>query len=170
MKEQEKFEKLIDALGVTVYQFGKDLGFARVEPIYKITRGDTKDPGVSIYGKIKKAYPKVNLEWLVTGEGSIFVDESQKEESELSSRVQQLESEKRLLKEMYEQAVISKAASLGKSKDAAMSSPERDRILRKDAARQAIRNVRRGGRKEATKPLSGRVQGATVPSLLELFE
>jgi len=122
MKEQEKFQKLIDALGITVYQFGKDLGFARVEPIYKILRGETKDPSSSIYGKIKRAYPNVNLEWLVTGEGPLFIDPLNSVDAELLKKVDQLQSEYKVLERMYERAIREKALLPGKNK-VAISSP-----------------------------------------------
>jgi hypothetical protein len=169
MKEQEKFEKLIDALGVSIYQFGKDLGFARVEPIYKILRGDTKDPGSSIYAKIKKAYPNVSLDWLVTGEGSIFSEGATSQNQELVERISHLETENKFLQTMYEKAVIEKAASLGKSEGAALLSPDtRDRDLRKIQFNDHKKSLK--GKRGISKPVSGRVQGAYIPSLLELFK
>jgi len=157
MKEKEKFEKLIDALGITIYQFGKDLGFARVEPIYKILRGDTKDPSASIYGKIKKAYPEVNLDWLVTGEGSMFIEKKPSANIELIEKVNTLETEYKVLQGMYERAILKQIANskeLEKSfKRGAINSPGNRTGSRVFEAKNTIAKVR----KRASYPMPARV-------------
>ncbi len=112
MTEQQKFEKLISELGISVYQLGKDLGYKRAEPLYKVVKGETKEMGATVYSKILRAYPTVNPEWLITGEGEVFktpaatppqIDTAAHDE--VMEEVQQLREENRILQSMYERAV-----------------------------------------------------------------
>jgi transcriptional regulator with XRE-family HTH domain len=153
----DRIRKLLDYYKISVNELAVKLGGSRMK-YYNLVNGKAK-PDFDTTETILKNFPEISAEWFMRGSGPML-----KQDILSQDQAQAIIAENKAIKALY------RAEVAGKHRDAAMSSPERDRILRKDAAKQAIRNVRRSGRKEITKPLSGRVQGANVPSLLELFK
>ncbi|MFB0907139.1 MAG: hypothetical protein QMB03_02445, partial [Spirosomataceae bacterium] len=76
------------------------LGFKTPQQLYKITNGQTKGLRASLSEKIKKIYPKVNLNWLDAGVGEPSV------ENEKSTEIEGLKAELELQKVKYENIIL----------------------------------------------------------------
>lgn len=162
MTEKEKFDRLIETLGVTSYRLAKDLKMS-TERINKVIRGETKNPSVSIYSKIKSAYPQVSSDWLLTGKGDVIEVEEKKEDLEDAEEVQKLKMEVEFIRGLYEKAISEKIslqlASSKKDEDATLR-PDRFKKSRFGASKQVSHKMRRGINKKNME-LSGRVPGTT---------
>jgi hypothetical protein len=66
-----RLQQLIDALDISVLEFARQLGEHRGEKIYHILHGRLK-PRFDTLQKIMLAYPQVNGDWLLRGEGLMF--------------------------------------------------------------------------------------------------
>ncbi len=66
-----RLQQLIDALDVSVLEFARQLGENRGEKVYHILHGRLK-PRYDTLEKILGAYPQVNGDWLLRGEGIMF--------------------------------------------------------------------------------------------------
>jgi hypothetical protein len=66
-----RIQQLIDALNVSVLEFARQLGEHRGEKVYHILHGRMK-PRYDTLEKILIAYPQVNGDWLMRGEGLMF--------------------------------------------------------------------------------------------------
>jgi transcriptional regulator with XRE-family HTH domain len=68
---ETRLQQLIDALNVSVLEFARQLGERRGEKVYHILHGRLK-PRYDTLEKILAAYPQVNGDWLLRGEGLMF--------------------------------------------------------------------------------------------------
>ncbi|MCC5613477.1 hypothetical protein LC612_44195 [Nostoc sp. CHAB 5834] len=68
---ENRLQQLIDALDVSVLEFARQLGERRGEKVYHILHGRLK-PRYDTLEKILVAYPQVNGDWLLRGEGLMF--------------------------------------------------------------------------------------------------
>lgn len=68
---ETRLQQLIDALNVSVLEFARQLGERRGEKVYHILHGRLK-PRYDTLEKILVAYPQVNGDWLLRGEGLMF--------------------------------------------------------------------------------------------------
>ena len=68
---ETRLQQLIDALDVSVLEFARQLGERRGEKVYHILHGRLK-PRYDTLEKILVAYPQVNGDWLLRGEGLMF--------------------------------------------------------------------------------------------------
>ena len=66
-----RLQQLIDSLDVSVLEFARQLGEHRGEKVYHILHGRVK-PRFDTLEKIMVAYPQVNGDWLLRGEGLMF--------------------------------------------------------------------------------------------------
>jgi len=66
-----RLQQLIDSLDVSVLEFARQLGEHRGEKVYHILHGRLK-PRYDTLEKILQAYPQVNGDWLLRGEGLMF--------------------------------------------------------------------------------------------------
>ncbi|GAB3930561.1 helix-turn-helix transcriptional regulator [Larkinella terrae] len=66
-----RLQQLIDALDISVLEFARQLGEKRGEKVYHILHGRLK-PRYETLQKILSAYPTVNADWLLRGEGLMF--------------------------------------------------------------------------------------------------
>lgn len=71
-----RIEFLISALGMNNNSFANSLGKS-ASNIKQIIDGKSK-PGFDMLNLIKKKHPNVNLDWLLLGEGQIFVENTDK--------------------------------------------------------------------------------------------
>jgi transcriptional regulator with XRE-family HTH domain len=71
MTIESRLQQLIDALNVSVLEFARQLGERRGEKVYHILHGRLK-PRYDTLEKILAAYPQVNADWLLRGEGLMF--------------------------------------------------------------------------------------------------
>jgi transcriptional regulator with XRE-family HTH domain len=68
---EARIQQLIDALNVSVLEFARKLGEHRGEKVYHILHGRLK-PRYDTLEKILLAYPQINGDWLLRGEGMMF--------------------------------------------------------------------------------------------------
>ena len=66
-----RLQQLIEALDISVLEFARQLGEHRGEKIYHVLHGRMK-PGYDTLEKILVAFPQVNGDWLLRGEGLMF--------------------------------------------------------------------------------------------------
>ena len=66
-----RLQQLIDTLNISVLEFSRQLGENRGEKVYHILHGRLK-PRYDTLEKILAAYPQVNADWLLRGEGLMF--------------------------------------------------------------------------------------------------
>jgi SOS-response transcriptional repressor LexA len=66
-----RLAQLIDSLGLNPNSFSKDMGISATT-IYHIIGGRYSEPSFSLIQKIVDAFPAVNLDWLVKGEGDML--------------------------------------------------------------------------------------------------
>ena len=66
-----RLQQLIDSLDISVLEFSRQLGEHRGEKVYHILHGRLK-PRYDTLEKILVAYPQVNGDWLLRGEGMMF--------------------------------------------------------------------------------------------------
>lgn len=66
-----RLQQLIDTLDISVLEFARQLGEHRGEKVYHILHGRLK-PRYDTLEKILIAYPQVNGDWLMRGEGMMF--------------------------------------------------------------------------------------------------
>lgn len=71
MTIESRLQQLIDALNISVLEFARQLGERRGEKVYHILHGRLK-PRYDTLEKILMAYPQVNGDWLLRGEGLMF--------------------------------------------------------------------------------------------------
>ena len=71
---QERINELLRFLGVTPYQFAKELGYERKNKIYNLVQGKTA-PSWEMLSDIAARYPEVSMEWLVRGKGKLLTTE-----------------------------------------------------------------------------------------------
>lgn len=70
MELKDRLEVLMKAQGLTPYKFADEIGMVR-ESFYKITRGQTMNPGYEFFKSIKKRFPSVSYSWLIDGSGEM---------------------------------------------------------------------------------------------------
>lgn len=66
-----RLQQLIEALDISVLEFARQLGEHRGEKVYHILHGRLK-PRYDTLEKILIAFPHVNGDWLIRGEGLMF--------------------------------------------------------------------------------------------------
>ncbi|TAE22198.1 MAG: XRE family transcriptional regulator [Cytophagales bacterium] len=66
-----RLQQLIEALDVSVLEFARQLGENRGEKVYHVLHGRLK-PRYDTLEKILVAFPHVNGDWLIRGEGMMF--------------------------------------------------------------------------------------------------
>ena len=79
---KERIQTLIEALDVSGREFCKSIGQSN-----SWNRTIGKNIGTDIVVKILSTYPQVNINWLVLGEGDIFIENSTNELREAPSKL-----------------------------------------------------------------------------------
>lgn len=68
---ENRFKILLDTLSLTPNAFAKELGYSRSEKIYNFYNGKY-NPSFEVLYDITKKFERVNLNWLVGGQGEMF--------------------------------------------------------------------------------------------------
>ena len=79
-----RLQQLIEALDISVLEFARQLGEHRGEKVYHILHGRLK-PRYDTLEKILVAFPHVNGDWLIRGEGLMFRSMPQSPSAAVSS-------------------------------------------------------------------------------------
>mgnify|MGYP001500452440 CR=1 FL=1 len=77
--KKDRLHKVMNALGLTDYRVYTDVPGITKNMMVKLRNGETKDASSGILEPFCKYYKQVNPIWLLTGEGSMLVDEVNKE-------------------------------------------------------------------------------------------
>ncbi len=129
---EQRMESLVKSVAGNANKFALSLGAERANMIYKVLKGETL-PSLETIFRIKKVYPDINLEWLLNGNGNMFVqnhdenkqvNESQKENLALNQSlyekiIQEKEkviAELREDKEFLKGIVLKELRNMGKLK------------------------------------------------------
>ena len=73
VKDGERLSTVLDMIGVTVTDFSKNIGYASTKSVYDIINGQTALKSAICY-RIAKAYPEVNVNFLLRGDGPVILD------------------------------------------------------------------------------------------------
>lgn len=97
--------------------FANKLGVAQ-STINSIVGSRQTKPGFDLIDKLKAVYPQVNIEWLVTGEGEMFLSNKPADGGNFGSQVEQMlrEEVKSLKRDKEALLEIIRNLSLGKAK------------------------------------------------------
>ena len=68
-----RIQNLIDHYDMNVSSFSKAIGLTGNVTIYKIVKGESA-PSFATLLKIKGRFPEVNIDWILTGDGNMFID------------------------------------------------------------------------------------------------
>ncbi|MBC7570484.1 MAG: helix-turn-helix transcriptional regulator [Spirosoma sp.] len=68
---ETRLQQLIEVLNISVLEFARQLGERRGEKVYHILHGRMK-PRYDTIEKILVAYPQLNADWLLRGDGLMF--------------------------------------------------------------------------------------------------
>jgi hypothetical protein len=71
MNSNERLKYIIDQLHETSYSFSRSIGLSRADTIYHVLSGKTPI-SIRLAKIIIDTYPNINMEWLLTGEGTVF--------------------------------------------------------------------------------------------------
>lgn len=71
----ERLEKVIEWAGMSTHAFAMKIGMKRSENLYRIMR-NKENVSIKLATLILEAYPQINKNWLVYGEGDMLVQES----------------------------------------------------------------------------------------------
>ena len=104
MTSSQRLEKLIAELGLSKTEFAERVG-KHTQNINAYTKGG-RNVGRNFAGEIKKAFPKVNMDWLLYGTGKIFTfTYDTYAEKELRNELNYLQEKLDDLQWKYEQAI-----------------------------------------------------------------
>jgi transcriptional regulator with XRE-family HTH domain len=67
----ERFIQLLEAANYTQTDFSTVAGYSR-DALTNFINGRTKLPKVDFFQAVKKAFPTLNLDWLITGQGDMW--------------------------------------------------------------------------------------------------
>ncbi|MCF2498344.1 hypothetical protein [Dyadobacter chenhuakuii] len=119
---------------------------------YNLIRRDAL-PSLATLSEIATAFPELDMNYIIRGSESVDVIELNELKNQLKIK----------------DATITKLVMPGKAKGANLC-PDRDHDFRIEGAKQMMHNARSAGKKKFSKPMSVRVPGVKVPSLIDLFE
>lgn len=71
----DRFNELLEALGLTVTSFSKELGYDRSDKFYNISKGKYF-PSFEILQEITNNFVNIDMNWLISGRGSMFFDKN----------------------------------------------------------------------------------------------
>ncbi len=77
--KKDRLHKVMNALGLTDYRVYTDVPGITKNMMVKLRNGETKEASSGILEPFCRYYKQVNPIWLLTGEGSMLVDEENKE-------------------------------------------------------------------------------------------
>lgn len=75
-EQWKRLSEVLDLAGMSPNYFARYIGLPTGEYIYRIKRGQngiTRD----VANRIGQKFPNININWLLTGEGCIFLDEAE---------------------------------------------------------------------------------------------
>ena len=80
MNPSERINKIMEYKGLDAPKLARCLGLPTKQRIYDIVTGKTKTLSADMISKIHLAYPEISESWLLTGEGDMLIQDSEKAE------------------------------------------------------------------------------------------
>ena len=76
-EQWKRLSEVLELAEMSPNYFARYIGLPNGEYIYRIKRGQN---GISrdVANRIAQKFPKININWLLSGEGSIFLEDSEK--------------------------------------------------------------------------------------------
>jgi len=71
---RERFKLMLTKLNMNPNEFAKKLGYDRGEKVYNLIKGKFKS-SFEMLEKIANNFVQINLQWLITGKGEMFIQE-----------------------------------------------------------------------------------------------
>lgn len=102
-----RFKNLISKVASNPNEFAQSLGYAKASVIYNILN-DKSFPSFETIEKIKTKYPRIDTNWLVTGNGQMFLDDTSGNEKLSQDR----EKENTLSNIFYEKLLAEKEETI----------------------------------------------------------
>jgi hypothetical protein len=78
LTDWQRLEKVIKWTGHAVNAFAREIGLNRAENLYQIKNGNNRISR-NLADIVTDKYPRISKSWLLTGEGNMFVEESEKQ-------------------------------------------------------------------------------------------
>lgn len=69
----DRIQRLLDYAEMNPTQFSRKVGFSTPQTVRELLKGNTKSVSEAVKFKINSCFPEINLDWLVSGEGDMFV-------------------------------------------------------------------------------------------------
>ncbi len=71
MTVRERFIQLLEAANYSQTDFATAAGYSR-DALTNFINGRTKQPKLDFFQAVKRAFPTLNLDWLITGQGEMW--------------------------------------------------------------------------------------------------
>lgn len=159
---KDRFKKFLDHYSLSPDSLSKKIGGSR-GTYFSIQNGKSK-PDFSTSENILNSFPEISAEWWFRGKGPMLTsDILSKEEAE------ELRAENKVILNLYEKA-SARIALMGKTEGANISP---DFVIKKHrgmSAKTATQYARHPEKRSVSKPLSVRVQGVKIPSIMDLLQ
>lgn len=72
-------EALADYLKISVAELSQKAGYERAQSFYDVLNGKTKNISPKMANNIVSAFPEINKDWLLTGNGEMLIEEEEEE-------------------------------------------------------------------------------------------
>lgn len=82
IEQSQRLKKLIKALGINQTLFAKSLGMTQPN-ISRMISGEGK-VSAEVLNRITITYKNINLHWLITGDGDMFLETAQEKDSQVN--------------------------------------------------------------------------------------
>ncbi|WMX13208.1 MULTISPECIES: helix-turn-helix domain-containing protein [unclassified Aureispira] len=96
MAINQRFKQLLEELKVNANQLAKELNIS--QPTIAKTLSGATLPSSKLFVPLLEKYPTVNLNWLISGKGEMFVDENPMSKEYLDRLADSLERENTMLR------------------------------------------------------------------------
>lgn len=87
MNLSDRISLIVEYSGKNLSEFSRLVGFKTPQTVRELIKGNTKRVSDSVESKILSAFPQINREWLLTGEGEMLRDLAESKEPELEPEI-----------------------------------------------------------------------------------
>jgi phage repressor protein C with HTH and peptisase S24 domain len=82
MELSQRIAKVVEYSGKSIPKFADSVGFKTPQVIRELLKGNTKTVSFQVQERLKAAYPELNIDWLVTGDGDMILPSLTSEQKE----------------------------------------------------------------------------------------
>lgn len=76
MEAKDRMKSILEHYGLNVPAFAEKTGIKTGQRVYDIMSGKTKSISIGMVDKITSCFPNINKAWLLTGDGSMLLDDT----------------------------------------------------------------------------------------------